>query len=169
MLNGLTLVIGGAASGKSAHAERLVMEGPGRPVYIATAEAHDTEMSEKILRHRERRDQAWREVETSAGLPAELRSCAADEVVLVDCATMWLTARFLAEEDLAAATEALLDALAACPAAVVIVTNEIGLSPVPDHPMARAFREAQGALNQRLAAAADRVVAVWAGLPLVLK
>ncbi|NDV00115.1 bifunctional adenosylcobinamide kinase/adenosylcobinamide-phosphate guanylyltransferase [Pseudoroseicyclus tamaricis] len=169
MAETLTLVIGGAASGKSAHAERRVLQDGGRPVYVATAEAHDAEMSDKIRAHRARRGDSWREVEAPHRLEEALQSAAPGEAMLIDCATMWLTNRLLAGDDLEAAEERLLAALVACPARVTIVTNEIGLSPVPDNALARAFREAQGRLNQRLAAAADEAIAVWAGLPLRLK
>jgi adenosylcobinamide kinase/adenosylcobinamide-phosphate guanylyltransferase len=165
----LTLVLGGAASGKSGHAEALVTA-TGRPrVYIATAEAWDTEMADKIARHRAARGPAWRTLEAPRDLPAALATVTAAEAVLIDCATLWLTNLMLAEADLPAAETALLAALADCPAPVVIVSNEVGHGIVPDTALGRRFRNAQGALNQRLAARADTVVAVMAGLPLILK
>lgn len=168
-LPGLTLVLGGAASGKSAHAEALVTA-TGRPrVYIATAEAWDAEMAAKIARHRASRGPAWRTLEAPRDLPAALATVTPDEAVLIDCATLWLTNLMLADADLPAAETALLAALAACPAPVVIVSNEVGQGIVPDTALGRRFRNAQGALNQRLAARADTVVAVMAGLPLSLK
>lgn len=170
MLEPLTLVIGGAASGKSAFAEGLVTASGGRPVYVATAEAWDDEMAARIAAHRESRAQdGWRTVEAPRDLPAALACVQADEAVLIDCATMWLTNLILAEADMPAAEAALMAALAACPAPVVIVTNEVGQGIVPENALARAFRYAQGGLNRRLAARADRVVLVAAGLPLVLK
>lgn len=168
-LQNLTLVLGGASSGKSAHAETLVTA-TGRPrVYIATAEAWDAEMTAKIARHRAQRGPAWRTLEAPHDLPAALATVTAEEAVLIDCATLWLTNLLLAEADLAAAETALLAAIAACPAPVVIVSNEVGQGIVPDNALARRFRTAQGGLNQRLAARAARVVAVLAGLPLTLK
>lgn len=168
-LQNLTLVLGGASSGKSAHAETLVTV-TGRPrVYIATAEAWDAEMTAKIARHRAQRGPAWRTLEAPRDLPAALATVTAEEAVLIDCATLWLTNLLLAEADLAAAETALLAAIAACPAPVVIVSNEVGQGIVPDNALARRFRTAQGGLNQRLAARAARVVAVLAGLPLTLK
>lgn len=165
----LTLVLGGAASGKSSHAEALVTA-TGRPrVYIATAEAWDAEMAAKIGRHRAARGPAWRTLEAPRDLPAALATVTPDEAVLIDCATLWLTNLMLADADLPAAETALLAALAACPAPVVIVSNEVGQGIVPDTALGRRFRNAQGALNQRLAARADTVVAVMAGLPLSLK
>ncbi|QYK41199.1 MAG: bifunctional adenosylcobinamide kinase/adenosylcobinamide-phosphate guanylyltransferase [Paracoccaceae bacterium] len=164
----LSLVIGGARSGKSALAERLVT-GTGRaPVYMATAEARDDEMRIRIAIHRARRP-GWRTVEAPRNLAAPLSAVQPGAVVLLDCATMWLTNVMLAGGDLAAEEDGLMAALAACAAPVVVVTNEVGLSIVPENALARAFRDAQGRLNQRLAAASGLAVAVWAGLPLVLK
>ena len=162
------MVIGGAASGKSALAERLVtMTGLSR-VYLATAEARDEEMHARIAAHRDRRD-GWTTVEAPRDVAGALAAVAAGSVVLLDCATLWLTNVMLSGGDVAAEAAALIAALRACAAPVVVVTNEVGLSIVPDNAMARAFRDAQGRLNQRLAVEAGLVVAVWAGLPLVLK
>jgi adenosylcobinamide kinase/adenosylcobinamide-phosphate guanylyltransferase len=168
-LENLTLVLGGASSGKSAHGEALVTA-TGRPrVYIATAEAWDAEMEARIAAHRAARGPAWRTIEAPRDLPAALATVTRDEAVLIDCATLWLTNLILADADLPAAETALLSALATCPAPVVIVSNEVGQGIVPDTALGRRFRTAQGGLNQRLAARAARVVAVMAGLPLVLK
>jgi len=165
----LTLVLGGAASGKSAHAEALVTA-TGRPrVYIATAEAWDSEMADKIARHRAARGPAWRTIDAPRDLPAALATVTPAEAVLIDCATLWLTNLMLAGADLPAAETALFAALEACPAPVVIVSNETGQGIVPDNALARRFRNAQGGLNQRLAARAACVIAVMAGLPLTLK
>lgn len=165
----LTLVIGGARSGKSAFAEGLVTA-TGRPRrYIATAEAWDDEMRDRIARHRQDRGAAWTTVEAPLDLGPALAGARPDEAVLVDCATLWLTNHLLADHDLPALTEALVQALAACPAPVVIVSNETGWGIVPDNALARRFRDAQGRLNQRLAAEAGLVVTVIAGLPLALK
>jgi adenosylcobinamide kinase/adenosylcobinamide-phosphate guanylyltransferase len=168
-LQNLALILGGAASGKSAFAEGLVTA-LGRPrAYIATAQAWDEEMRAKIARHRESRGPGWRTIEAPTDLARALRNVAGDEAVLVDCATLWLSNRMLVGDDLAGAGDELLAALAACPAPVAVVSNEVGLGIVPDTPLGRRFREAQGTLNQRLAAQADLVVLVAAGLPLVLK
>jgi adenosylcobinamide kinase/adenosylcobinamide-phosphate guanylyltransferase len=168
-LQKLTLVLGGAASGKSVFAEGLV-SATGRPrVYIATAQAWDAEMQGKIARHQVARGPAWRTLEVPREVPQALGEISPREVVLLDCATLWLTNLLLAEDDLAAREAELSQALEACPAPVVVVSNEVGLGIVPDTPLGRRFREAQGGLNQRLAARADLVVLVAAGLPLVLK
>ena len=165
----LTLVVGGARSGKSAFAERLVL-GSARPRrYIATAEAWDDEMRDRIARHREDRGTAWTTVEAPLTLAEALTRARPDEAVLVDCATLWLTNQLLAEHDLPAEVNRLIDALAACPAPVVIVSNETGWGIVPENALARRFRDEQGRLNQRLAATAGLVVTVIAGLPMVLK
>lgn len=166
----LTLVLGGAASGKSAFAERLVTQSGRMPrLYLATAQAFDDEMTAKLARHREARDSAWRTVEAPLDPAPALAQVAAQEVVLLDCITMWLSNHLLAGHDLAAAQEALLRALDACAAPVVVVSNEVGMSVVPENALARRFREAQGKINQRLAARADLVVNVIAGLPQVLR
>ena len=168
-IKNLTLVLGGAASGKSALAERLVME-TGRPrVYLATSQPFDDEMRGKIARHRDQRGPDWVTVEEPFDLAPVLASVAVDQIVLIDCATLWLTNHLLAENDLPQENAKLLAALKNCPAPVVIVSNETGLGIVPDNALARRFRNAQGALNQQIAAIADTVVFVAAGLPMVLK
>lgn len=165
----LTLVIGGARSGKSTFAENLVCASARPRRYIATAEAWDDEMRARIARHRADRGPEWTTVEAPLDLAAALGAARAGEAVLVDCATLWLTNHLLAEHDLGDEIARLLDALAACAAPVVIVSNETGWGIVPENALARRFRDEQGRLNQRLAAEAGLVVTVIAGLPLVLK
>ncbi len=169
MLAPLTLILGGAASGKSAYAEGLVTATGRSRIYLATAEAHDAEMLEKLDIHRKRRGPEWRTVEAPHDLRPALAAAEATEVVLLDCATMWLSNHLLADSDLTQAEADLLDALAGCAAPVVVVANEVGLSVVPDNALARRFQSAQGHLNQALAARADLVIQVIAGLPQVLK
>lgn len=165
----VTLVLGGAASGKSAFAEKLA-EGTGRPcVYIATAQAQDSEMAARIAHHRASRGRHWRTVEAPCDLRPALDSASGDEVLLIDCLTLWLSNHLLAENDPDKAPDALFDALAVCAAPVIAVSNEVGLSVVPDNPLARRFRQAQGELNQHVAARAGLVINVIAGLPQVLK
>ena len=169
-LDPLTLVLGGARSGKSAYAESLVAR-PGA-VYLATAEAIDDEMGERIARHRaRRRGEGWTTVEAPLDLAGALRSHARAGVpgVLVDCLTVWLGNLMHAGRDIDREARSLLESLAGPPAPVVLVANEVGLGVVPDNPMARAFRDHAGRLNQALAARAGRVVLVTAGIPLVLK
>lgn len=165
----ITLVIGGARSGKSAFAESLVL-GSGRARrYVATAEARDDEMRDRIARHRRERGDGWMTVEAPLQLPEALAQVGRDEVVLLDCATLWLTNHLLADHDLVAETGKLIAALTTCVAPVVIVSNETGWGIVPENALARRFRDEQGRLNQRLAAEAGLVVTVIAGLPMVLK
>lgn len=169
LLPQLSLVIGGARSGKSGLAERLVTGTGLTRRYIATAEAWDDEMRDRIARHRADRGANWITVEAPLDLAGALAMASPGEVVLVDCATLWLTNHLLAEHDLAREAEGLFTALSACAAPVVIVSNEVGWGIVPDNALARAFRDAQGRLNQQLAAQAGLVLGVMAGLPMVLK
>lgn len=165
----LTLILGGAASGKSAYAEALCFQSDRPRVYIATAQAFDDEMRAKISDHQAQRGKDWQTIEAPLDVAAALDGRAADEVVLLDCATLWLSNLLLAKADLEAAQSALFTSLTACPAQVIVVSNEVGQGVVPDNALARQFRNAQGRLNQRLAAQADHVVQVIAGLPRVLK
>ncbi|WP_456386748.1 bifunctional adenosylcobinamide kinase/adenosylcobinamide-phosphate guanylyltransferase [Profundibacter sp.] len=169
MLADLTLIIGGAASGKSDFAEGLVMACGNSRIYLATAQAHDGEMAAKISRHQKTRGDGWRTVEAPLELSPALASASKNDVVLLDCATLWLTNQMMTGSDLETAQDALQKALASCKAPVVVVTNEVGAGIVPENKLARQFREAQGRLNQRLAAHADLAVMVVAGLPMVLK
>lgn len=168
----LTLVLGGARSGKSAFAEALA-QGRGRCVYVATAERVDDEMAQRIEAHRARREEAgeaWRTVEEPLDLAEAIRRESAPRTcLLVDCLTVWLGNLMHRGHDLAAARQALLASLAAAPAPVVLVANEVGLGIVPDNPMARAFRDHAGRLNQDVAALAGRVYFMAAGLPMTLK
>jgi len=169
----LILVLGGARSGKSALAERQVLQAARQagqsPVYIATAQAWDDEMRARIAEHRAQRDgQGWQTIEEPMALAGTLSALPAGQPVLVDCLTLWLTNHLLAESDLDAQGAALIEAFGR-PGVTVAVANEVGLGIVPDNALARRFRDAAGRLNQQLAARADTVVFTAAGLPLVLK
>jgi adenosylcobinamide kinase/adenosylcobinamide-phosphate guanylyltransferase len=164
----LTFVIGGARSGKSRYAEGLIAALPPPWTYVATAEALDAEMSERIGAHRARRGSQWRTIEAPRDLAAAL-TASATIPVLIDCLTLWLSNLMLADADIEAETERLEQALAAAEAPVIVVANEVGSGIVPEHALGRKFRDLQGVLNQHIAARADRVVLVVAGLPLVLK
>ncbi|MET0408478.1 MAG: bifunctional adenosylcobinamide kinase/adenosylcobinamide-phosphate guanylyltransferase [Hyphomicrobium sp.] len=165
----LTLVLGGARSGKSAHAEQLLTALPGPWAYIATAEAHDDEMRERIKRHKSRRGVGWADHETPIELADALANRTAELPSLVDCLTLWLSNLVHAGRPIGEATDELLEAVSKRIAPCVMVSNEVGLGIVPDNALARAFRDEAGRLNQKIAAAADRVVFVAAGLPLTLK
>jgi adenosylcobinamide kinase/adenosylcobinamide-phosphate guanylyltransferase len=169
----LSLVLGGARSGKSALAESWVLAEAKRrgvrPLYLATGRAWDAEMEARVAAHQARRADAWDTVEEPLAVAARLPGLPPGRPILLDCLTLWLTNHLLENRDLAAETDALVAALAAAPGPVVCVSNEIGLGIVPDNALSRAFRDAQGTLNQRVAAAARRVVFVAAGLPLALK
>jgi adenosylcobinamide kinase/adenosylcobinamide-phosphate guanylyltransferase len=164
----VTLVLGGARSGKSRYAESLIASLPPPWTYVATAQAGDAEMADRIAAHRSRRGSDWRVIETPHSVAAALQRRGAAPV-LVDCLTLWLSNLMLAEIDIDAETVHLERALAAAPAPVVLVANEVGFGIVPDNALGRRFRDAQGILNQRIAALADRVVLVVAGIPLAVK
>lgn len=169
VLQKFTLVLGGASSGKSDFAESLVLKATETPVYIATAQPFDHEMTEKIVRHRTTRGPKWHTIEAPFDPGSALDGLPHGKVALIDCATLWLTNLILAEHDLEAAEARLFEAIARCNVPVVVVSNEVGAGIVPDNALARRFRAAQGQLNRRLAERADLVVAVMAGLPLTLK
>jgi adenosylcobinamide kinase/adenosylcobinamide-phosphate guanylyltransferase len=165
----LTLVLGGARSGKSRYAESLIAALPPPRIYVATAEAGDAEMAERIALHRTRRGADWQIIEAPHDLPAALATAAAATPVLVDCVTLWLSNRMLVGADMEAEAARLETALDDRRGPVVLVSNEVGFGIVPDNALARRFRDLQGRVNQRLAARADRVVLVVAGVPVMVK
>ncbi|MBI4274802.1 MAG: bifunctional adenosylcobinamide kinase/adenosylcobinamide-phosphate guanylyltransferase [Rhizobiales bacterium] len=164
----LTLVLGGARSGKSRYAESLIAALPPPWVYVATAQALDAEMAERIAAHQARRGDDWRTIEAPRDLGCALATCG-NAPALVDCLTLWLSNAMLADVDIDVEIARLDEALAQGAGPVVLVANEVGLGIVPDNALARKFRDLQGALNQRIAARADRVVLVVAGIPIIVK
>ncbi len=165
----LTLVLGGARSGKSRFAEATI-ERAGAGLYLATSTAGDDEMAARIKLHRERRGPRWTTIEEPLDLARiVITESRADRPILVDCLTLWLSNVMLAERDAEAEIERLLAALARAGGPLVLVANEVGLGIVPENALARAFRDHAGRLNQRVAALADRVVFLAAGLPMTLK
>ena len=161
-------MLGGARSGKSRYAESLVTALPPPWRYVATAEAGDSEMVARIAAHQARRGPRWTTIETPRNVAETLGTHAATPT-LVDCLTLWLSNVMLADADVDAEIEQLDGALARAAAPIVLVANEVGFGIVPDSALGRRFRDLQGLLNQRIAARADRVVLVVAGLPLTLK
>lgn len=163
-----SLILGGARSGKSAYAESLFGDQPA--LYLATGQALDGEMAERIDHHRRRRGPGWSTLEEPLDLPESLDNVMRPErPVLVDCLTMWLSNLMHAGRDVDRSVERLCEVLAAPAGPVVLVSNEVGLGLVPESRMGREFRDHQGRVNQRVAAICRRVVFVAAGLPLILK
>jgi adenosylcobinamide kinase / adenosylcobinamide-phosphate guanylyltransferase len=165
----IILITGGARSGKSTRAEARVRDYPGRPVYIATAEALDAEMSARIARHRARRGSEWLERETPLDLVSALTETDGGGARLVDCLTLWLSNLMHAERNWEHEGSLLAEALGRQKSAVVLVTNEVGLGIVPNNALARRFRDAAGLLNQMVARVADEVEFVVSGLPMRVK
>lgn len=161
----VSLVLGGARSGKSAHALSLVS---APRVFVATAEAGDGEMADRIAAHQAERGEDWTLIEAPVDLVGAL-AAAKGQNVLIDCMTLWLSNLMHHEHDCAVETTNLIAALQAAQGAVVLVSNEVGMGLAPMNALGRAFRDEQGRLNQRIAAMADRVEFVAAGLPLRLK
>lgn len=165
----LTLVLGGARSGKSRYAETLISAKQSPWRYIATAQAFDDEMTERIAAHRARRDERWQTVDAPLALVDTLAASPKGQPVLVDCLTLWLSNRMLAEADLESEMRKLTDVLARPAGHWVLVSNEVGSGIVPENALARRFRDEAGRLNQKIAALADEVVLVVAGLPVKVK
>ena len=166
----ITFVLGGARSGKSRYAEALAESSADACVYLATARAGDGEMGARIAVHRQRRGLRWSTVEEPLDLTGALRlSCAPDRAVLVDCLTLWLSNLLGADRDPVQETETLLAALPDLQGPVVFVSNEVGQGIVPMNALARRFADEAGRLHQALAAAADTVIFMTAGLPQILK
>ena len=165
----IVLITGGARSGKSRRAEARARAFPGRPVYIATAEALDAEMTARIAGHRERRGHEWIEREVPLDLVEMLIETDGGGARLVDCLTLWLSNLIHAERDWSKAVAQLAEGLSRQRNPVIMVTNEVGLGIVPDNALGRAYRDAAGIMNQTIATVADEVEFVVAGLPMKLK
>lgn len=164
------LVLGGARSGKSRYAQSLAEASGRHPVLIATAEAADSEMAERIARHAAARGSRWQLVEEPLALAEALhREAREDRILVVDCATLWLSNLLLRDVNLAAATRHLEESIAGLAGPVIFVSNEVGGGIVPENALARAFRDAQGLLNQALSETCEAVILVAAGIPLCLK
>jgi len=173
MLNGfprITLITGGARAGKSRYAEKLMAARPARHAVIATGTAGDQEMAERIARHKAERDPGWETIEQPISVRAAVRNAARpDRVVLVDCITLWISNLMGEKRDIEAEVSGLVGTLKIAAGPVIFISNEVGLGIVPDNAMARAYRDHLGRANQSLAAAADCVILMTAGIPLALK
>jgi adenosylcobinamide kinase/adenosylcobinamide-phosphate guanylyltransferase len=164
------LILGGARSGKSGFAEELAGAMQGEFLYIATAQALDDEMTDRIARHRAGRGDHWHTVECPIDLPAVLKEIAhANSVILIDCLTLWLSNLMLVDHDIAAARSALVETIMSSAGTILLVANEVGQGIVPANALARRFRDEAGWLNQAVARAADDVWFVTAGIPQQLK
>ncbi|MFD1252961.1 MULTISPECIES: bifunctional adenosylcobinamide kinase/adenosylcobinamide-phosphate guanylyltransferase [Devosia] len=166
-----SLVLGGARSGKTAFAERLALRSGSRPAYLATATVMDSEMRDRISSHQAARASRFATIEEPIELSAAiLRAAAHQDVILVDCLTLWITNLLMQNGDVAQAVSELSATLVELEAAkVILVSNEVGLGIVPDNAMARTFRDLAGSAHQRLAEVCDDVYFVAAGLPLTMK
>jgi adenosylcobinamide kinase/adenosylcobinamide-phosphate guanylyltransferase len=168
----VTLILGGARSGKSRRAEAIATELSETPIYVATAPLidNDHEWLERIERHRQERADHWQLIEEELKLTAVLQAADGPEsVVLIDCLTLWISNLIFGGRDIEQEVERLCELLPKLAGNVILVANEVGMGVVPESPEGRLFRDAQGRLNQRIAALADRVEFIAAGLPICLK
>jgi adenosylcobinamide kinase / adenosylcobinamide-phosphate guanylyltransferase len=164
------LVLGGARSGKSRYAQQVAERSGKRLIYVATGEAGDAEMAARIAAHRTARGPGWQTIEVPLALSEALFEVTSpDAIVLVDCLTLWLSNLMLGADDIAAESKRLGALISELAGSVILVSNEVGTGIVPENALARQFRDAQGRLNQLVAAACDMVVLVAAGLPVTLK
>ncbi len=170
-MSGHVLVLGGARSGKTGFGERLAMRAGESPLYLATAQALDAEMTERVRLHQQQRHKRFSTLEEPIALTTALKAAARQhDVILVDCLTLWITNLLVANEDVAKAVDELVAALPDIDTArVILISNEVGLGIVPDNAMARMFRDLAGAAHQRLAEICEEVHFVIAGLPMTLK
>lgn len=166
----ITFVIGGARSGKSAFALARASEMPGNKVFIATAQAYDGEMQDRIRKHQLERGDSWVTIEEPLYLGRALESIKGSyEVLVVDCLTLWLSNLMMNNGDIENETEAFLNSLSDPGGPLFAVSNEVGMGIVPENELARKFRDLAGRLNQQVAALADEVYLVAAGIPLKIK
>lgn len=171
----IVLVTGGCRSGKSAYAQQLAESLPPVRLYVATSPVTDDEMRCRIEQHREaRRNRGWETIEEQLDLAGVFRQNAEQNVVLVDCVTLWINNLIyhvpqITEADVATRCAEMLDAAQVCRGTVIFVTNEVGLGVVPENPLARRYRDLVGRANQIIAARADAVTLVCCGIPMHLK
>lgn len=171
MTKGHVLILGGARSGKTGLGERLAMRAGDKPAYLATAEALDGEMRDRVETHKRQRHGRFATIEEPLEITREIvKAARLHDVILVDCLTLWITNLLGANRDVAAAVDDLVVSLGQVSAArVILISNEVGLGIVPDNAMARSFRDLAGEAHQRLAEICDDVYFVVAGLPMTIK
>tara|TARA_B100001248_G_C27357730_1_gene444729 strand:- start:210 stop:740 length:531 start_codon:yes stop_codon:yes gene_type:complete len=167
----ITLILGGARSGKSVFGERLALNKDSKPIYIFTAQSFDEEMDERIRVHKDRRKkQSWQDVEATINLPAAISELSKKEkVILVDCLSLWLTNLIINERNIDRDITEFLNALEKSPGDVILISSEVGLGIVPDNEMSRVFRDYLGSLHQRVAAISETVIMMVAGIPIIVK
>ena len=167
----ITLILGGARSGKSAHGEMLALQDFSSPIYIFTAQAWDDEMKSRIKTHKKRREgKNWKDIEAPIELGTAIKNNAiSNNCILVDCLTLWLTNILLAGQDIDDAINELLLTIKACPGEIILISSEVGLGIVPENSIARRFRDLSGKLHQKLAMEAENVLLMVAGIPMVVK
>jgi adenosylcobinamide kinase / adenosylcobinamide-phosphate guanylyltransferase len=172
-LKQITLVIGGCKSGKSRQALALAEKINARGTFIATCEPFDAELKERVARHKAQRDASWRTVDAPIHLAEAVSTCSGtSEILVVDCLTLWINNLLLITEDETRISEhisQLLDALSTVSCPVILVSNEVGAGIVPENRLARLFRDLAGVANQRVAAIADTVIYMVAGIPMIIK
>ena len=163
-------ILGGARSGKSRRGLELAEQIGTQRAYIATAQALDAEMADRIAHHKAERGSGWETIEAPLDLAPALQQATADcDICLIDCLTLWLSNLMHHQRDIEAETDSLCDLIQQCEIPIITISNEVGLGLVPETPLGRAFRDAQGRLNQAVATISDQVEFVAAGLPLKLK
>ena len=166
----ITLVIGGARSGKSGFALTSASGIPGRKAYVATAQALDVEMKERIEKHRKERSSDWQTCEEPFALAGLLNKLGMEyDAIIVDCLTLWLSNQMMNNRDVISEFEKLLPSIESCRGQLFLVSNEVGMGIVPENAMARRFRDLAGTINRRMAETADTVFLVTAGIPLKIK
>ncbi|MBW2055166.1 MAG: bifunctional adenosylcobinamide kinase/adenosylcobinamide-phosphate guanylyltransferase [Deltaproteobacteria bacterium] len=167
------LVIGGCRSGKSSHALNLANQIPGHKIFIATCMPHDKEMEERVLLHKKQRSRAWTTLEVPVRLSEEIsKNSQKENVILVDCLTLWISNLILEnndQENIDGHIRKLVQSLEKSQCPIILVSNEVGTGIVPENRLARRFRDIAGFTNQRVAACADNVIWMVAGIPVGVK
>ncbi len=166
----ITLILGGARSGKSWYSEQLAGKAGRRKLYVATAQALDDEMLMRVASHRARRGEEWSVIEAPIDISGVITAKSnEDSIILIDCLTLWLSNLLGADMDIIEHSNLLIEALKSAKSEVILVSSEVGMGIVPDNALARQFRDYAGVLHQRVAEVADLLVIMVAGVPMVVK